>query len=164
MMVGFKLWYADGAKLGVRIHGKTRAEVEADIRQLPTSGLQCMMVYYDEFSTVTCPKGHAVPFQPSRTCPICRAVIVDVAIRYRRSVSGNDHYFIKYDETPPTHLRDWLVGQSDKDADVARYPDAYHIAGGFVADTAFKVYSEQAMGDMNVSELGVTPVPGTSDL
>lgn len=122
-----------------------------------------MVVYFDEHSTVNCPDGHNQPFHPGRFCKTCHKPIRDVAIRYRRMIQGNDHYFILYDSIPPPHLRDWLFGQTDRVEDLARYPDAHIIDGGFVSDAAYKAYTMDAMNDYAVSEFGLAAISGTTD-
>lgn len=174
MIVGFKLWYADGTTKAIGVSGRPRADVQADVGALPESGLQCVMVFSDEHSTVNCPHGHNTAFalthrrdgESHRRCPQCGEKIQDVSVRYRRMVQGNDHYFIAYDETPPPKLRDWLIGQTDKPSDVDRYrsiPGAKIIAGGFVNDTAYKAYVEEAMADFDVTQFGLPTEPGTTD-
>lgn len=172
MVVGFKFWFGDGTKRIIRVQGRSREDVQRDIDALPSSGYQIGMIYFDEHSQVRCPSGHVMPFATThggtqedrrRRCKDCHAPIDDVAVRYRRIVYGNDHYFLFYDEQSPPPLRDWVLGQSDKESDVARYPQAKYLAGGFVSDAALKFYEQEAMNDYDVSAFGLTPEAGTTD-
>ena len=162
MIIGFKIWYADGSKLVIGIP-KVAPDAQLAVDALPTTGVQCIVVYFDEFSTVTCPNRHNQPFQPSQICVVCGTAIVGLATRYRRMVQGNDFYFAVYDTVPPPELRDWLIGQTNVADDLAKYSGAKTFTGSFVNDTAYKAFTTAAMTDMGVSEFGVTPQPGTTD-
>lgn len=165
MIVGMKFWYANGFKAVLPLAGRDRADAEAALRRLPKPTLQVIMIYTDEFSTVTCcPCQITFPFVAGVRCPKCGRAPCDSAIRMRRIVSGNDHYFVQWDTVPPEPLHDWLVGQTDKDSDLERYPDAIRFTGGFVNDTAHKAFLANAMADMDVRELGLTPLEGSSDV
>ena len=137
-VVGFKCWFADGSKVSVRTQGRSRQQVEGDLAALAATGLQIIMLYYDEFS-------------------------VDGKTRYRRILQGNDIYYIAWDSTVPPQFRDWLFGQTNNAADLAQYPGAKSMTGQTVSDDFYKFVTTQAMADMNVSELGLPPAPGTDD-
>ena len=137
-VVGFKCWFADGTKVAIRVQGRSRPQVEVDLLALPATGLQVIMLYYDEFS-------------------------VDGKTRYRRILQGNDIYYIAWDDTVPPQFRDWLFGQTNNAADLAQYPGAKSMTGQTVSDDFYKFVTEQAMVDMQVSDIGVSPMPGTSD-
>ena len=138
-VVGFKCWFADGSKAAIRTQGRTRPQVGADLEALVDAGLLILMLYYDEFS-------------------------VDGKTRYRRILQGNDFYYIAWDELAPPQFRDWLFGQTNNAADLAQYPGARALAGRTTNDDFYKVVTAQAMADMNVSELGLAPVPDTDDV
>lgn len=136
--MGFKCWFADGSKVAVRTQGRNRQQVETDLAVLAATGLQVIILYYDEFS-------------------------VDGKTRYRRILQGNDIYYIAWDSTVPPQFRDWLFGQTNNVADLANYPGAKAITGLTVSDDFYKFVTGLAMADMQVSEFGLTPVPGTDD-
>ena len=138
-VVGFKCWFADGSKIAIRTQGRNQQQVGVDLAALPATGLQIIMLYYDEFS-------------------------VDGKTRYRRILQGNDIYYIVWDSTVPPQFRDWLFGQTNNTADLAQYPGAKAMTGQTVSDDAYKFYTEQAMSDMNVSQFGIPPIPATSDV
>ena len=137
-VVGFKCWFADGTKISVRTQGRNRQQVGVDLVGLPATGLQIIMLYYDEFS-------------------------VDGKTRYRRILQGNDIYYIAFDDTVPPQFRDWLFGQTNNPADLAQYPGAKAMTGQTVSDDFYKLITEQAMVDRSVSDFGLTPASGTSD-
>ena len=137
-VVGFKCWFADGSRVAIRTQGRNQQQVGVSLAALPTTGLQIIMLYYDEFS-------------------------VDGKTRYRRILQGNDIYYILWDTAPPPQFRDWLFGQTNNVADLTQYPGAKAMTGQTVSDDFYKFVTAQAMADMNVSELGLTPILGTSD-
>ena len=137
-VVGFKCWFADGSKVAVRTQGRNQQQVGVDLAALPSTGLQIIILYYDEFS-------------------------VDGKTRYRRILQGNNIYYIAWDSTVPPQFRDWLFGQTDSAADLAQYPGAKIMTGQTVSDDFYKFVSEVAMADMKISDMGLTPTPGTSD-
>ena len=138
-VVGFKLWFADGSKVAIRTQGRNQQQIGVDLDSLPSTGLLVVMLYYDEFS-------------------------VDGKTRYRRILQGNDIYYITFDSTAPPQFRDWLFGQTNTASDLDRYPGAKSIVGQTTNDDFYKVVTTQAMGDMNMSEFGLAPKPGTTDI
>ena len=137
-LIGVKGWWADGTKRAVRVKGRPQVQVAADLALWPAAGFQIGMIYYDKFS-------------------------VDGLTRHRRIVQGNDYYGFYYDSTPPPALRDWLVLQTNRLEDFDNYPGIVVLSGSWVNDNAYKVWNDEAMADMRVSDLGETPKPGTSD-
>ena len=137
-IAGIKIWWADGSKSVIRMDGRNQQQVGQDLAALPSSGFEIGMIYYQEFS-------------------------VDGKTRYRRILQGNDIYYIAWDSTVPPQFRDWLFGQTNNATDLAQYPGAKAMNGQTVSDDFYKFVTTQAMADMNVSEFGLTPVPGTDD-
>jgi len=137
-VVGFKCWFADGRKVSIRTQGRNQQQVGTDLAALAETGLQIIMLYYDEFS-------------------------IDGKTRYRRMIQGNDIYYIAWDDTVPPQFRDWLFGQTNNAADPNQYPGAKVITGRTVSDDFYKFVTTLAMADMQVSEFDLTPVPGTDD-
>ena len=137
-VVGFKAYFADGSKVSIRTQGRNQQQVGVDLTALPATGLQVIMLYYDEFS-------------------------VDGKTRYRRILQGNDIYYIAWDGTVPPQFRDWLFGQTNNAADLAQYPGAKSMTGLTVSDDFYKFVTNQAMADMNVSAFGLIPIPSTDD-
>lgn len=137
-VVGFKVWWADGTRSVIRLSGRSRIQVGNDVTALPATGLQVVILYYDEFS-------------------------VDGLTRYRRILQGNDYYYVFYDDTPPPQLRDWAFGQTNNVADTLTHVGSKVMTGSQVSDLAYKTWVDAAMGDFQVSEFGLTPVGGTQD-
>ena len=138
-IAGIKIWWADGSKSVIRMDGRNQQQVGQDLAALPSSGFEIGMIYYQEFS-------------------------VDGKTRYRRILQGNAIYYITFDSTAPPQFRDWLFGQTNTASDLDRYPGAKSIVGQTTNDDFYKVVTTQAMGDMNMSEFGLAPKPGTTDI
>ena len=126
-VVGCKVWYADPAN-GVRrfaLKGRdiegSHAALAAQWAQLPASGVQVVMLYYDEFSPT-----------PSYE-------------RYRRIMQGNDRYWLA------PGLNDAIYGQGNESADAlaAKYPGVLVKEGAWIDDDTYKSIVDEAMADMD---------------
>lgn len=137
-VIGLKCWYADGSQRAIRVQGRNRTQVAADVATLPETGFLVGMVYYDELSQ-------------------------DGSIRYRRALMGNDYYAIWFDDVAPPEFRDWTFVQTNTAADLDRYAGAKRLEGHWTSDDHFKAVTDAAMADYGVSAFGLVPVAGTLD-
>lgn len=163
-LIGLKVWYGDGSHVAVPLAGRKK-ETETTLAALPSTGVQVVMLYYDQFSTVTC--RYCVTNQPfdekrAPVCANCGEETGDVAMRYRRVLQANDHYWVGWDSAPAPERQDWVIGQTDREQDVADFALA-HLKGGWTSDLNYQLIVEEAMADMAVSEFGLQPVGFTSD-
>lgn len=182
-VAGWKIWYSDK-----KIVGKTID----DWKNAPDDDVQLIMLYYDQFSTITCrscsaspdpvddntkndylsmnlslPKDIVVtrrmianqPWNNDRKCFYCAENITyDIGIRYRKNISGSNYYWLVYG------TNDYIYGYSDTPVDLTRYPDAIQKMGKWTDDDNLQKITEEAMNDMQVSDIGINIIPGTTDI